>query len=70
MDDKRTFQNVMIEYTQQEMARKAESTEKLKSPQVLTPPLRSLFLYIYMKDFTQKWSQISLRAGVVAGTNY
>ena len=37
MDDKRTRQNAMIEL---HTARKAE---KLMSPQVLTPPLRSLF---------------------------
>ena len=40
MDDKRTRQNAMIKLHR---ARKAESTEKLMSPQALTPPLRSLF---------------------------
>ena len=40
MDDKRTWQNVMIEL---HTARNTESTEKLMSSQALTPPLRSLF---------------------------
>ena len=40
MDNKRTWQNVMIKL---HTARKAESTEKVMSPQALTPPLRFLF---------------------------
>ena len=40
MDDKRTWQNATIEL---HIARKAENTEKLMSPQALASPLRSLF---------------------------
>ena len=80
MDVKCTWQNAMIEL---HTARNAESTEKLMSPQVLTPPLRSLFVMygsksaiwiviisFITKDFTQKWSQLSLHTGVVTSTDY
>ena len=64
-----------------ETARKAETTEKLMSSQALTSPFAIyianqpsgliwiVIILFITKDFTQKWSQISLRTGVVTGTN-